>query len=334
VVSRVAGDRRGAANRRRTAADRLGPVALGLALDAALGEPPARLHPVAGYGAAMNRLQDWCYRDRRRTGALYAAAGLGFAAGVARMAELGMGPGPALVAATALSAAGRELTRSAAQIGDHLARGDTDAARALLPVLVGRDPGGLNEGEIARAVVESLAENLSDAVVSTAFWGVAAGAPGAIAHRAANTLDAMVGHRSRRYRRFGLASARLDDAMGWPGARLTAVLVAMARPRAATAVYTTVRRHAPAHPSPNAGVAEAAFAAALGLRLGGTNRYGARVEVRPFVGAGRPAEPADIQRAVALARDVIVLLVVVCAVGSAARWVGGRQARGARGADR
>jgi adenosylcobinamide-phosphate synthase len=117
-------------------------------------------------------------------------------------------------------------------------------------------------------------------------------------------MDAMVGHRSTRYERYGWAAARLDDVAAWVPARATAALVAAVRPSAAAAIWTAVRRDAPDHPSPNSGVAEAAFAAALGLRLGGESRYGDRVEVRPPLGDGRPPEPADIARAVRLSHDV------------------------------
>ena len=113
---------------------------------------------------------------------------------------------------------------------------------------------------VARAVVESVAENTVDAVVAPALWAAAAGAPGVLAHRAINTMDAMVGHHDDRYERFGWAAARLDDAAAWVPARVTAALVATCRPRAAGAVWRAVRRDAPAHPSPNSGVAEAAFA--------------------------------------------------------------------------
>jgi adenosylcobinamide-phosphate synthase len=121
-------------------------------------------------------------------------------------------------------------------------------------------------------------------------------------------MDAVVGHRSPRYEQFGWAAARLDDAAGWVPARLTAALVAAVRPRAAKTIWRTVRADAGAHPSPNSGVAEAAFAAALGLRLGGTNQYGSRVEVRPYLGEGRPPEAGDIASAVRLSRDVTYAL--------------------------
>src|SRR5205807_9830027 len=115
--------------------------------------------------------------------------------------------------------------------------------------------------------------------------------------------------RSPRYGRYGWAGARLDDVAAWVPARVTAAAVAAVRPGAARVVWRAVRDDAPGHPSPNAGVAEAAFAAALGLRLGGENRYGDRVELRPALGHGRPAEPADIARSVRLSRDVTLVLV-------------------------
>jgi adenosylcobinamide-phosphate synthase len=161
--------------------------------------------------------------------------------------------------------------------------------------------------------VESVAENTVDAVVAPALWAAVAGAPGVLAHRAANTMDAMVAHRNERYDRFGWAAARLDDAAAYVPARVTAVLVAACRPRAAGEVWRTVRRDAGAHPSPNSGVAEAAFAAALGVRLGGPSRYGDRVEQRPALGDGVPPAPEDIERAVILSRDVTMALAATLA---------------------
>jgi adenosylcobinamide-phosphate synthase len=193
---------------------------------------------------------------------------------------------------------------------------------------VGREPAGLDEQEIARAVVESVAENTVDALVAPAFWAAVCGAPGALAYRAVNTLDAMVGHRSTRYHAYGWASARLDDVAGYLPARLTAALVAGVRPGRAAAVWRAVRGQAPAHPSPNAGVAEAAFAAALGLRLGGCNRYGDRVERRPWLGQGRPAARSDIQAAVRLSSDVSWLLTaILAAAGLAAAGLAGAPAK-------
>jgi adenosylcobinamide-phosphate synthase len=158
---------------------------------------------------------------------------------------------------------------------------------------------------VARAAIESVAENTVDAIVAPALWAAAAGPRGALAYRAVNTLDAMVGHRDDRYAKYGWASAKLDDAAGWIPARVTAALVMLVRPAAAADVWRAVRRDAGAHPSPNAGVAEAAFAAALGLRLGGESRYRDRVELRPALGDGRSAEAGDVLAAVRLSSDVV-----------------------------
>jgi adenosylcobinamide-phosphate synthase len=221
--------------------------------------------------------------------------------------------------ATYVSSSGRMLSDSAGDVARALERDDLDAARALLPTLVGRDPSSRDVDEIARAVVESVAENTVDAVVAPALWGAVAGAPGALGHRALNTLDSLVGHHSSRYEEFGWASARADDVAAWLPARVTAVLVAVARPARAADVWRIVRRDAGGHPSPNAGVAEAAYAAALDLRLGGTNRYGDRVEERRELGDGKPPTVADIARAVALLRDVTLVLAGVLGVIGAAR---------------
>ena len=284
-------------------------AAVGLLADRVLGEPPVEPHPVALFGRGMRAFERRCYADRRRAGVAHAATGV--AAGVAA----GLMVGDAAFGAY-LAVAGRSLAEAATEVAAALEAGDLDRARLHLPALVGRDPTDLDEKEIARAVVESVAENTVDAVVAPALWAAAAGAAGALGYRAVNTLDAMVGHRSPRYANYGWASARLDDVAGWIPARATAGLVALARPAAAGQVWRSVRRDAGAHPSPNAGVAEAAFAAALGLRLGGVNRYQERVELRPALGDGRPAEPSDIARAVDLSRDVtMVLAAALLAVG-------------------
>ncbi|MZE50741.1 cobalamin biosynthesis protein CobD, partial [Streptomyces sp. SID5770] len=237
-------------------------------------------------------------------------------------------------AAVALTAAsvwavvgGTTLGREARAIGGALAAGDLEVARERLPHLCGRDPQSLDGPAMARAVVESVAENTSDAVVGALFWGAVAGVPGLVGFRAVNTLDAMVGHKSPRYRRFGWASARLDDLAGWPGARLTAALATVAGgdPRGAVRAW---RADAPKHPSPNAGPVEAAFAGALGVRLGGTLSYGGRVEHRPVLnGEGRAVEVADVERAVALSRRVTALTLAACVGG---RLIVGAVRRGKR----
>ncbi|MDQ6726803.1 MAG: cobalamin biosynthesis protein [Actinomycetota bacterium] len=288
----------------------------GILADRLLGEPPSPVHPVAAFGTVMRAVERAVYGDARAPGLAHAAIGAGL--GVVAGSLVG-----STAAATWVAVAGRGLGEAAEGVGAALARGELGQARSLLPGLVGRDPAGLDEKEVARAVVESVAENTVDAIVAPALWGALLGARGALGYRAVNTLDAMVGHRSARHRNYGWACARLDDVAGWVPARATAALVAAVRPRWAPAVWEAVRTQAPAHPSPNAGVAEAAFAAALGVRLGGKNTYcesgasgagGARTEVRPPLGTGRTVEPADIAAAVALSRDVSYALAGALAV--------------------
>ncbi|MFI2289470.1 cobalamin biosynthesis protein [Streptomyces niveus] len=294
-------------------------AAAGLLADRLFGDP-RRGHPVAAFGRAAGAVERVLWRDHRGWGALHAVVCAGGTAGAAALVARGVRSSSAV--SVALTAAvtwtvlgGTSLGREARAVGGALAAGDVEVARERLPRLCGRDPGALDEGQIARAVVESVAENTSDAVVGALVWGALGGVPGLVAFRAVNTLDAMVGHRSPRLLRFGWASARLDDVAGWPGARLTAVLAAVAGGAPARALEA-VRRDAGRHPSPNAGPVEAAFAGALGVRLGGTLAYGGRVEHRPVLGGGgRPVEVADIERAVRLSRRVGVLALGVCVGG-------------------
>ncbi|MCD9142323.1 cobalamin biosynthesis protein [Streptomyces albireticuli] len=298
-------------------------AALGFLGDLALGDP-RRGHPVAAFGKAAHAVEQRLWRDHRGYGALHTllCAG-GTAAGAALLARALRPSRPATVALTAATTwavlGGTSLGREARAVGGALEAGDLEVARERLPHLCGRDPQALDGQQIARAVVESVAENTSDAVVGALVWGAVAGVPGLAGFRAVNTLDAMVGHKSPRLRRFGWASARLDDVVGWPGARLTAALTVLAGPDRRGA-WRVARRDAGRHPSPNAGPVEAAFAGALGVRLGGTLAYAGRVEHRPVLGGeNRPVEAADIERAVRLSRRVSLL-----ALGTAiaARTVG------------
>ena len=291
-------------------AARFSGAAAGLLLDRAVGEPPLEPHPVALFGRAMQDLEKRWWRDDRASGVRYAAAGVGAGTAAGLLVR-------STALATFVSAAGRMLGDVALDVAHHLDVGDLDAARQTLPSLVGRDPTDLGEREMARAVVESVAENTVDAIVAPAWWGAVAGAPGVLAHRAANTLDAMVGHHSDRHEHFGWASARLDDVLNYVPARVTAGLVVLVRPSATRDVLRIVRRDAAAHPSPNAGVAESAFAAALGVTLGGTNAYGERVEHRPTMGDGRAPAAGDIREAVTLSRDVTCALAMTLVSGAA-----------------
>ncbi len=301
----------------RAWSQRLLGVSVGLLADRCFGEPPARWHPVAGFGHLMTWVEDAVYADERVAGVAY--AGLGVATALAAGAVAG-----STGATVAVSASGRMLRASGRAVAAALEAGDLAEARALLPTLCGRDASVLDAGGLAAATVESIAENTVDGVVAPALFGAALGAPGVAAHRAVNTLDAMVGYRSPRYERFGWAPARLDDAAAYLPARLTAALVSLARPARAAAVLTAVQRDAPAHPSPNAGVAEAAFAGALGVELGGPTRYADHVEARPRLGHGRRPGVGDIERAARLADQVELLLVAL----SAALALGARRRRG------
>ena len=276
---------------------------IGLVGDLVLGEPPPHLHPVALFGRAMAGLERRLYRDDRAHGVLHCVVGVGAAAGFGAVLDRLLGWRATVLAVSACSA-GRMLGDCALEVGAALEAGQLERARELLPSLVGRDPRSLDEAEIARAVVESVAENSVDAMVAPVLWGAFAGAAGALGHRAANTLDAMVGHHNSRYERFGWASARTDDVAAWLPARLGVALVIVVRPWRSGPIVRAVRSQAGGHPSPNAGVIEAAFACALGVRLGGTSRYGDVVEIRPFLGEGRPAATADIARSVRLLRHV------------------------------
>jgi adenosylcobinamide-phosphate synthase len=309
------------------------PVAVGIlagtAADALLGDP-RRGHPVALFGRAAQAVQSRAYADSRVRGAGYAVGCLLAAAAPAVAAER-LTRGRPWVRAAATAAAvwtatgGRSLAREAERIAAALQAGDLEAARAALPNLCGRDPSQLGEGELARAVVESVAENTSDAIVAPVVWCALAGLPGAAGYRAVNTLDAMVGYRSPRYARFGWGAARLDDVANWAPSRLTGLLTVAVSPvvgGSPAATWRTLRRDGGRHPSPNAGRCEAAFAGALGVRLGGTNDYAGEAEHRPVLGGGRAAGPADIRRAVRLCRAVTIAATAVSVVAAAAIGTG------------
>jgi adenosylcobinamide-phosphate synthase len=202
---------------------------------------------------------------------------------------------------------GRSLRREADLMADALTADDMPAARERVTHLCGRDPDALDAPELARATVESVAENTSDAVVAPLVWGAVAGLPGLVGYRAVNTLDAMVGHKSQRYAAFGTASARLDDAANLIPSRLTAMLTAACAPVVGGGTRRTWemwRRDGDRHPSPNSGQCEAAFAGALDVRLGGENVYFGRTEVRPHLGDGEKPQAADARRAAKLSGAV------------------------------
>jgi adenosylcobinamide-phosphate synthase len=212
---------------------------------------------------------------------------------------------------------GTTLARTGRAMADRLEAGDLAGARALLPSLCGRDPDLLDADGLARAAVESIAENTSDATVAPLVWGALAGVPGLLAYRAVNTLDAMVGYRNDRYRNFGWAAARTDDLANLLPARLSGILTAVLAPVAGgrpAAALRAWRRDAAKHPSPNAGVAESAMAGALGVRLGGRTEYRHGTELRPTLGDGPAPRVADLRRAVILSEAVQFATAVTAAL--------------------
>lgn len=314
-------------------------LVIGFLADAAFGDP-RRGHPVAAFGAVAAALERRLWRDSVGAGAVHtgvltaAAVLMGAAAeriarpirpstrtvitgsaawpdrSVRRRCRSRDHRGPAaecLLVATATWAVlgGTSLVREGEALGRSLESGDLAAARARIPHLCARDPELLDADGMARAGVESLAENTSDAVVAPLLWGAVAGVPGLLGYRAVNTLDAMVGYRSERYTHFGRVAARVDDVVNLVPARLSAALTALLAPlvggRPSDALRAW-RRDAPGHPSPNAGPVEAAAAGALGLRLGGRTRYAYGVEDRPVLGDGRAPAAADLRRAARLSR--------------------------------
>ncbi|PTR32095.1 adenosylcobinamide-phosphate synthase [Rhodococcus sp. OK519] len=263
------------------------------------------------------------YADSKLSGAAHTAILVGATTAVGVCAErLGRRAGWAGEAAvtaaatwtvlggTSLAGAGRTMARL-------LDAGDLTAARDLLPSLCGRDPGVLDADGLARATLESVAENTSDATVGALFWGAVGGVPGLLAYRASNTLDAMIGYRNDKYLRFGWAAARWDDVVNLAPARLTGALTVAVAPLvggSARGAWDAWRRDAAKHPSPNAGVAEASTAGALGVMLGGRTDYPHGVEMRPELGSGPAPVTADLERAVRLSSVVQAGAAVTAAV--------------------
>jgi adenosylcobinamide-phosphate synthase len=301
-------------------------LVLGAVADAIFADP-ARWHPVAGFGSCAAALERRWYADRRWSGVAYATVLVAGAAGVGAVAEAATRRQPvvhalATAAATWAVLGGTSLAAHGTALAARLDERDLDAARALMPALCGRDPKSLDAGGMARAGTESMAENTSDAAVAPLLWGAFAGIPGLLGYRAINTLDAMVGYRSPRYRRFGWAAARADDVANLVPSRATALLSAGlagavgGSPRDALATW---RRDAGAHPSPNAGPVEAATAGALGVGLGGPTAYAHGVEDRPRLGSGPPPAPTDLRRAARLSRLVAAAATVLACAAAVRR---------------
>jgi adenosylcobinamide-phosphate synthase len=287
-------------------------------------------HPATWIGALIGGLDRLLNRGpaiplRRIPGILALAIVLGVVGAIALFAQWQLLRLPFGILAVAVLAstliAQRSLDRYVGNVASALELQGLDAGRKAVSHIVGRDTAGLDSAGVARAAIESLAENFSDAVVAPVFWLVAAGLPGAALYKAINTADSMIGHRTARHASFGWAAARLDDLVNLPASRLAALLLVAAavlrqvlhRDASAPEAWRTVRRDAAGHRSPNAGYPEAAMAGALGLSLAGPRAYDGVPVNDAFMGDGRrDANAKDIRRALALYRcaDAILLAFV------------------------
>ncbi|WP_029422449.1 adenosylcobinamide-phosphate synthase CbiB [Alicyclobacillus macrosporangiidus] len=315
-------------------------AAAALALDRVVGDPAWLPHPVVAMGRWIGWLErrwnrrHYSDRVRRALGAAVVVTTLAWAGGLTfGLLWLACRVSPALAALlnivlTATTVAWRGLRDAGRAVYRRLREEGLDAARCEVARYVGRDTAHLPEPEVVRAAVETVAENLVDAVVSPLFFACLLGAPGAMMYRAANTLDSMLGHRDDRFWAFGWSAARLDDVLNFIPARLTAGIVAIAlafRGLPALRALRVMRRDAGGHPSPNAGIPEAMMAGGLGVQLGGWNVYHGVPSFRALMGDPlRTLEAEDIPRAVAvLDAACAVTGVLLAALGCAVRWGGG-----------
>ncbi|WP_376717983.1 adenosylcobinamide-phosphate synthase CbiB [Paenibacillus forsythiae] len=310
-------------------------VITAIIIDLLVGDPRGIPHPVIGMGKLIARVESVL----RKWGA-------------GRAAERALGVLLVLIVLTAVYAAAcltlwlaaliHPIVRSIAAVwlisttiaikglGDAamhvfrpLVKGDLDSARTKVGYIVGRETHALSEREVTRATVETVAENIVDAVVSPLFYALIGGAPLALLYRAVNTLDSMVGYKNDKYRYFGWASARLDDVLNYIPARITGLLILAAalltKGLNAGRAWQTMRRDASGHPSPNSGIPEAAVAGALGIQLGGFNSYGGIMSERARMGTPvRELAVEDIRQTIRILRltAAIIVLLLLLAAGS------------------
>jgi adenosylcobinamide-phosphate synthase len=318
-------------------------AALAAACEACLGYPQfvfrAIGHPVTWLGHLIALADGYLNHEgqsfamRRAMGFLALFLLLAIACGAATLFSLALAaldlPRTASLALTALIAssliAQRSLDAHVAAVADALGEG-VEAGRTAAAKIVGRDVAGLDEAGVARAAIESLAENFSDGVAAPALWLALFGLAGGVCYKTVNTADSMIGHRTERHAAFGFAAAKLDDLVNWPAARLSVlwiVIACMLTPGASSrAAWAAVRRDAGGHPSPNAGWPEAAFAGALDLRLGGPRSYGGVKINDAFIGSGKEPSRQDIKRALSLYRAAcavhwLVLAAMALIIGQA-----------------
>lgn len=302
-------------------------VTAALLVDAIFGEPPRAVHPTVLMGRTVSAFEERILalegaRRRRLAGLALAvtlpALSFALARTVLHLAPKALRwPLEVGLLSTALSMRG--LALAALAVERELENGDLATARVRVGEFVGRDTAHLSSSDVSRAVIESVAENASDGAIAPMFYGLLLGAPGAMAYKALNTLDSMVGHPHPPYEDLGWASARLDDLANLLPARLTALMAAAVSARSVAATLVTARRYGPLTKSPNAGWAEAAFAGALAIRIGGASSYGGVLRQGPVLGDGRPPEAVDIRRAVILMRRACLLFAGLALTANLAR---------------
>ena len=309
-----------------------GAMLVAMAVDAVLGWPSvlfARIgHPVTWLGSLIGVLDTRWNRPtdaantRRMAGVAAALTVIALAAGAGWLVQRTMPSGWSAVVLSGVLAwplvALRSLYDHVTGVRNPLAAGDVVAARKAVSMIVGRDPNQLEEAGIARAAIESLAENASDGVVAPLFWGALFGLPGIAGYKAINTLNSMIGHRSERHEAFGWAAARIDDVANFIPARLTGFIFAFAgdienMSRAMSCMLRDGRRHR----SPNAGWPEAAMAGSLGVRLCGPRVYDGKLAAEPWLnGMGREPAADDISRALEIyIRSMLIVAAVLGFVG-------------------
>jgi adenosylcobinamide-phosphate synthase len=302
---------------------------LAVLIDAWLGEP-RRAHPLVAFGRLARCVERRMHADDRVAGvvawalavvpvvAVVAAASVWWA----RTSPWAVGAFGAIVLYLAIGM--RSLAEHAMPVASALRAGELGAARTVVGRMVSRDTAALDDAQVAAAATESVLENGNDAVFGALFWFALLGPAGAVLYRLANTLDAMWGYRTLRYEHFGWAAARLDDALNFVPARLTAATYAAVCGDAARA-WRCWRSQAPLWDSPNAGPVMAAGAGAIGVRLGGPAPYHGQWEPRPVLGEGGQADAASIEAACRLVRRGVV---VWCACALLIAWAleGGRHA--------
>ena len=296
---------------------------LAAVIEAVAGYPEAIYRAIGHPVTWIGRLIAWCDRTWNSEEASFETRRLGGVATVVLLLGVSIGVGllltcilPHVVLVAILASAllaQRSLDTHVAAVAEALEKEGIDAGRRAVSMIVGRDTAQLDEAAVSRAAIESLAENFSDGVVAPLFWMVVAGLPGALAYKAINTADSMIGHKSDRHLAFGWAAARLDDLVNLPASRLAALWLALAglSCRAVAIVWRDANRH----DSPNAGWPEAAMAGALGLRLNGPRIYDGEMTDHPGVGEGRTeATAADIRAALRLYRFACALELIPVAI--------------------